>query len=205
MIALLSVVFSWNDLAADNKKSLWNESKTQRHGDDRREWRVSLPEGVVDFRNLSQDALDGLYEYLSTFFLEVPSGIPGPPFCFGSTCVDLVPVVVRDDSDQDCSFCQRTALNGQVGLEVSVRNQGLLGADASPTQTGVSYDPGGSIEIPTPSLPAGYSVDLHHLQFIPIPEFCQSGNCQVTICADSDNDIAELNEDNNCVTCFFVP
>jgi len=38
----------------------------------------------------------------------------------GICCVDLVPVVIRDDFDPDCSFGQRVAVNGQVGLEVSI-------------------------------------------------------------------------------------
>lgn len=97
---------------------------------------------------------------------------------------DLVPV-----PDPEAGFCNRDA---QGRLIVTVKNQG--NADAGPTTTRVDFSPGGAIDIPTPPLAAGQSVDLPPQD---IPPVCFNPDCNFRIVVDVNGDVTESDESNN--------
>ena len=99
---------------------------------------------------------------------------------------DLVPV-----PDPQVGFCKRVAGT----LVVTVKNQG--NADAPPSTTRAIFSPGGTVDIPTPPIPAGVSVDLPP---IPIPGVCYNPDCEFTIIVDAKNEVPESNKTNNSVT-----
>lgn len=99
---------------------------------------------------------------------------------------DLVPV---PDPEPGIGFCR---LDDQGRLLVTVRNQGAAGAPASTTR--VHFSPGGSLDLPTPSIPAGASVTLPPL---PIPGRCFNPDCDFRIIVDAKKEIIESDETNN--------
>jgi hypothetical protein len=97
---------------------------------------------------------------------------------------DLVPV-----PDAQGSFCKREDGN----LIVTVRNQGSTGA--GPSTTRVDFGAHGALDLPTPALPAGTSVDLK----FPILPGCFDPDCEFRIIVDVNNVVAESDEGNNLV------
>jgi hypothetical protein len=95
---------------------------------------------------------------------------------------DLVPV-----PDAQGSFCKRE----DSTLIVTVRNQGTTGA--GPSTTRVDFGAYGTIDLPTPALAAGVSVDLP----CPIPPGCFDPNCEFRIIVDVHNVVVEADEGNN--------
>lgn len=77
-------------------------------------------------------------------------------------------------------------------LMVSVKNGGSSPAPASTTR--VTFSPGGSFDLPTPSIPAGGTVDLPLLE---VPGPCFDPDCGFTITVDAKGEVAEANEGNN--------
>ncbi|MHC4617828.1 MAG: CARDB domain-containing protein [Planctomycetota bacterium] len=103
---------------------------------------------------------------------------------------DLVPV---PDQRPGVGFCRLVEQGPDKGkLVVTVKNQG--NADASPSITRVIFAPGGSYDIPTPSIPAGGSVDLPPLS---MPAVCFNPDCDFRIIVDVNNQVVESNETNN--------
>lgn len=95
---------------------------------------------------------------------------------------DLMPV-----PDAQGSFCRRADGN----LIVTVTNQGSTGA--GPSTTRVDFGAHGAIDLPTPALAAGASVDLK----FPIPPACFDPDCEFRIVVDVNNVVAESDENNN--------
>ena len=95
---------------------------------------------------------------------------------------DLVPV-----PDAQGSFCKRKDGN----LIVTVANQGSAGA--GPSTTRVDFGAHGVIDLPTPALAAGASVDL----ICPIPPGCFDPDCEFRIVVDVNNVVVESDEGNN--------
>jgi hypothetical protein len=95
---------------------------------------------------------------------------------------DLVPV-----PDAQGSFCKRA--DGH--LIVTVANQGSTGA--GPSTTRVDFGAYGAIDLPTPALAAGASVDLK----FPIPPGCFDPDCEFRIVVDVNNVVVESDEGNN--------
>jgi hypothetical protein len=95
---------------------------------------------------------------------------------------DLVPV-----PDANGSFCRREEGN----LIVTVRNQGSAGA--GPSVTRVDFGVHGLVDMPTPPLAAGASVDLK----FPIPRGCFDPDCEFRITVDVGGAVVESNEGNN--------
>jgi CARDB len=95
---------------------------------------------------------------------------------------DLVPV-----PDAQGSFCKREGSN----LIVTVSNQGPTGA--GPSTTRVDFGAHGTIDLPTPALFPGASVDLK----FPIPPGCFDPNCEFRIIVDVSGVVGESNEGNN--------
>ena len=95
---------------------------------------------------------------------------------------DLVPV-----PDAQGSFCKRKDGN----LIVTVANQGSAGA--GPSTTRVDFGAHGVIDLPTPPLAAGASVDL----IFPIPPGCFDPDCEFRIVVDVNNVVVESDEGNN--------
>lgn len=97
---------------------------------------------------------------------------------------DLVPV-----PDPNGSFCKK---DPQGRLVVTVKNQGT--ADAGPSVTRVEFAPGGIVDIPTPPIQAGQSVDLPGQQ---IPGICFNPDCNFRIVVDVNGNVSESDELNN--------
>ena len=97
-------------------------------------------------------------------------------------CADLLPV-----PDERGEFCRRDGNK----LLVEIRNQGTCRAGASTTR--VDFGQHGSVDVSTPSIPAGSSTTL----VVDIPLGCHDPDCEFTITADARNDVAETNEGNN--------
>lgn len=109
----------------------------------------------------------------STFWVPPPTGKP-----------DLVPV-----ADPKKGFCNR---DRQGNLIVTVKNQGS--ADAGPSTTRVEFSPGGPVDIATPPIAAGQSVDLPP---VGMPAACFNPDCNFRIVVDLNNDVDESDEMNN--------
>lgn len=77
-------------------------------------------------------------------------------------------------------------------LMVSVKNGGGSTAPASTTR--VAFSPGGSFDLPTPSIPVGGTVDLPPLE---IPGSCFDPDCGFSITVDAKGEVDEANERNN--------
>lgn len=85
-------------------------------------------------------------------------------------------------------FCKTDA---QGRLLINVTNGGSVPAPASVTV--VTFDPGGNVEIPTPSVAVGSSVTLP----VQIPAACFNPDCDFRITVDSKGTVSEGNETNN--------
>jgi hypothetical protein len=96
---------------------------------------------------------------------------------------DLVPV-----PDETGSFCRR---DQRGNLVVTVRNQGT--AQAGPSVTAVDFGPHGTVQVPTPPLGAGASVNL----IAAIPPPCFDPYCEFRITVDANNTVVEADEGNN--------
>ena len=101
---------------------------------------------------------------------------------------DLVPVNPNPQQGP-LGFCRR---DDQGNLIVTVKNQGTADAPASITM--VIFSPGGSFPLPTPAIPAGFSVDLPPLS---IPGHCFDPDCDFTIIVDANNQVTESDKGNN--------
>ena len=146
----------------------------------------------------------------------------GIPLCANEPqlCPDLIPVIVTDKDDLDdekfCIFCRETERDGQQALEVSVKNQGVVGFHQPPTTLPTFGNPnapasvtrvvitgvGGNVatvDLSTPILAVGFSVDLEPVIY---PAFCAVSDCNVTISVDANKTVAESVEGNNTVSCF---
>ena len=144
---------------------------------------------VIQVANVELDVVvvytgAGATEQLETMEIErvtprKSSFIPPPP-----GTADLVPV-----PDAAGSFCKRDPAGRLV---VTVRNQGTAAAGASTTR--VEFAPGGPVDIPTPPIAAGASVDLPGIQ---IPGVCFNPDCNFRIIVDVNGVVAESNEMNN--------
>lgn len=111
-----------------------------------------------------------------------PEQEPGRP--------DLVPV---PDPRPGVGFCKLVKEGPDRGkLMVTIRNQGNADADASVTR--VIFSPGGAVDIPTPPIGAGASVDLPP---VAIPGVCFNPDCNFRIVVDADDQVAESDETNN--------
>ncbi len=106
---------------------------------------------------------------------------------------DLVPV---PDPQPGIGFCK---LDDQNRLIVTVKNQG--NADAPASTTKVEFLSGGVVEIPTPAIPAGGSVDLGPISF---PTGCFVPDCPFRITVDSKNEVIESNKANNSASGFCL-
>jgi hypothetical protein len=95
---------------------------------------------------------------------------------------DLIPV-----PDDQGNFCRRR----EGGLIVTVRNQGS--APAGPSVTRVDFGAHGTVDMPTPGLGPGASVDLT----FSIPFGCFDPDCEFRITVDANNSVAESDEGNN--------
>src|SRR6266545_8245754 len=84
---------------------------------------------------------------------------------------DLLPIA------RDNDFCRR---DDQGRLIITVENQG--GADADACTTRVDFSPHGSVDVPTPPIAAGASVDLPP---VTIPPGCFDPDCNFRITVDS--------------------
>ena len=100
---------------------------------------------------------------------------------------DLAPV---PDPEPGIGFCR---VDERGRLLVTVRNQGAADAPASTTRVHFLV-PGKTVDLPTPSLPAGASVTLPPVEF---PVGCHNPDCDFTIRVDAKNEIIESNEANN--------
>ncbi len=85
------------------------------------------------------------------------------------------------------SFCRR---QGDM-LVVTVCNQGT--APAGPSTTTVDFPGHGTVNVPTPAIPAGGCVDVQ----AQIPPGCFDPDCEFRIKVDSANVVAESDETNN--------
>ncbi len=113
-----------------------------------------------------------------------------PPGPAGSA--DLVPSG-RSDISAPLSFCKLVTEGPDKGkLMVTVKNQGTTAAPASATL--LEFSPGGPLQVSTPAIPAGASVDLGPLS---APGGCYNPDCEFKITVDSNNQINESNEGNN--------
>jgi hypothetical protein len=97
---------------------------------------------------------------------------------------DLIPV-----PDANGGFCKR---DREGHLVVTVKNQGT--ANAGPSVTRVEFAPGGPVDIPTPPIAAGASVNLPG---VPIPGNCFNPDCNFRIIVDVNGAVAESDEMNN--------
>lgn len=90
-------------------------------------------------------------------------------------------------------------MDPQGRLLVSVANDG--GGDAPASATRVVFSPGGTVEVVTPPIPAGF---IGTLEPIVIPTSCGE-QCNFTITVDSKSDVTEANEINNVANriCFI--
>ena len=103
---------------------------------------------------------------------------------------DLVPV---PHPNPGIGFCNRVIEGPNQGkLVVTVKNQGTVDAPASVTT--VEFIPGGAVQIATPPIAAGASVDLPPLTF---PIGCFNPDCNFRITVDSGSQVNESNEGNN--------
>ena len=102
---------------------------------------------------------------------------------------DLLPVPNPPHAPTLTGFCRK---DGQGRLIVTIKNRGLEPAPGSTTT--VVFEPvgafqGQTVDVPTPAIPAGATVEL----LVPFPAGC-AGPCNFTITADSEQRIAEHND-----------
>jgi hypothetical protein len=155
--------------------------------------------------------------------LQGPPSDGGIPICLNEPqrCPDLVPVIVTDKEDLDagnaCEFCRETERDLKRAIEVSVRNQGGIGTHREPTPflatlgspnapasvTRVTFTGAdgsiATVDLPTPALSVGFSVDLEPVIF---PPFCSNQDCHLTLSVDANKTVVESIEANNTASCF---
>ena len=114
---------------------------------------------------------------------------PGKPPADLSGKPDLVPVPqILSFNPPVFDFCNR---DDQGKLVVAVKNQGT--ADASASETKVSFFGFGAVSQTTPPLAVGDSVNL----FFTIPVGCFNPDCNFTITVDSNNQVDASSEQGN--------
>lgn len=87
-------------------------------------------------------------------------------------------------------------------LAITMKNQGAGNAGASTTRIRfASLSPAVEINVPTPPIPAGASVEL---PLVDIPFGCFRPDCFFEICTDAENVVNEESETNNCETGFCL-
>ncbi len=79
-------------------------------------------------------------------------------------------------------------------LIVTVKNDGAKAAPA--TTTTVDFNVGGSVQLPTPALPA-FSAPVNLTTPVLVPAACYTPNCSFKITIDAQNQVPESNEGNN--------
>jgi hypothetical protein len=155
--------------------------------------------------------------------LQGPPPNGGIPICLNDPqqCPDLVPAIVTDKEDLDagkaCRFCRETERDLKRAIEVSVRNQGGIGTHREPTPflatlgspnapasvTRVTFTASdgsiATVDMPTPALSVGFSVDLEPVIY---PPFCITHDCHITISVDANKTVVESIEANNTASCF---
>jgi hypothetical protein len=104
----------------------------------------------------------------------------------GACSADLVPLPRSGNATSTIDYC----IDGGVG--VSVKNAG--NRNAGPSAVTLQFGVGGPIEVSTPAIDAGKTVDLAP---VPIPAGCFTPDCGVKITVDSHGQVAEGNEKNN--------
>lgn len=112
-----------------------------------------------------------------------------PPHAIVPTQPDLVPMKRAAGQGAD-GFCYQGAQGGSLFLGV----QNIGTAPVSASTTTVEFFPGGLIDLPTPALSPGTSVDLQPIVF---PAGCFNPDCDFKITVDSKNLVQEVNEGNN--------
>jgi len=106
----------------------------------------------------------------------------------GGCSADLVAIPPAGLPNNTISFCRENS-----AAVVTVKNIG--DANAPPSVTTVKFFPQGvPIDIATPAIDAGSSVDLAP---IPIPAGCFDPDCDFSFAVDSQNQVKEYKEDNN--------
>jgi subtilase family serine protease len=101
--------------------------------------------------------------------------------------VDLVPLP-KDGLTGSIAYCKRDGDN----LVVHIKNNGTESAPASTTKVEFT---GGTLEMPTPQIPANGTVEVRFL----IPVGCHNPDCDFKITVDSKTEVPESNEGNNTV------
>lgn len=118
-----------------------------------------------------------------------------PAIITSGRTIDLIPVIPPGSATN--SFCRRDALGNN--LFVTIKNQGNTNAPSSITSVIFGRQ---KVSINTPSIKAGESVELKFR----IPGNCFDPDCEITINADSQNQIDEgSNEMNNIVKAVCKP
>jgi hypothetical protein len=107
--------------------------------------------------------------------------------------VQLPDLEPAPDPRPGVKFCKLVETGLDKGkLVITVHNRG--NADAPASTTTIHFSPGGTINIPTPAIPAGASVDLSPLK---IPGACFNPDCDFKITVDSNGQVTESDEGNN--------
>ena len=103
---------------------------------------------------------------------------------------DLVPQATHGGTD----YCWVSDPGDPTGrnLLITVKNQGGTAAPAS-TIT-IDFSNAGSVDVPTPPIPAGGSVALPKVS---VPQSCFHPDCGFSITVDSKGAVTESNEANN--------
>lgn len=107
-------------------------------------------------------------------------------FVLSACAADLVPLPRSGNAASTIDYC----IEGGVG--VSVRNAG--NRNAAPSTVTLQFPVGAPIDIATPAIDAGKTVDLVP---IPIPAGCFTPDCGFKITVDSRGQVAEGRENNN--------
>jgi subtilase family serine protease len=86
------------------------------------------------------------------------------------------------------------SIDNEGKLVLYVKNQGTGDAAASTTTVEFLYDPGQTVDLATPAIAAGDTVELAHTA---IPGGCFNPDCSFRITVDSQEKITESSETNN--------
>lgn len=115
--------------------------------------------------------------------ITLPACISSPePFHEGP---DLIPVKRTTLAGPE-GFCDLIQGASSPRLRVFIQNEGQNGAP--PSSTTIEFMPGGSLEIPTPPIPAGAMIELPP---VTIPAACFDPECDFRIMVDSRSDVNE--------------
>jgi len=121
----------------------------------------------------------------------VVSGCVSPrPFHEGP---DLTPLNPPGFSGLD-SLCHLSGDRESPKLGVSVQNIGE--GESPPSMTTIEFFPGGSVQLQTPGIPGGESIDLMP---VTIPLECFNPDCDFRITVDPRNDVNESGGEGNNV------